>query len=389
MSHVDEGALHAYLDGALEEYPSGQARRIRLHLEHCARCDEALVEARKVRDRAERILASPDLSVTPPPFEELRRLARSSEHRESEPEGRRARPFAHRFGWAASVVLALGVGWILRGGTAVMPERGMDRVLAPVAEETGRPQSPEANVEADARSANDDALAREGAAPADLERAAIPAAPEPLQAPALEVAPVLAAREEEALADDLLSERVASAATAPSASPQPGVELVVEGAPSPDVAGSQPAIGESDRSASLSGIDAPRGALSSRVDAGTGLMGTAAFDRAREAPRSADRVGEGEPGSLVIPGLEVLSIVWREEGTTPAGVRVVQRLEGGGEVELIHLPEGFEPGLLDSAGPGVRELVVPRDQGWLVLRAGVDEDALLDLLRRLDEPPPM
>ena len=26
MSHVDEGALHAYLDGALDEYPPAEAR---------------------------------------------------------------------------------------------------------------------------------------------------------------------------------------------------------------------------------------------------------------------------------------------------------------------------------------------------------------------------
>ena len=33
MSHVDDGALHAYLDGALEEYPIAEARRVREHLE--------------------------------------------------------------------------------------------------------------------------------------------------------------------------------------------------------------------------------------------------------------------------------------------------------------------------------------------------------------------
>ena len=67
MPHVDEGALHAYLDGALDDYPNGEARRIRAHLERCASCGAALAEARSLRDTAEAVLATPTLNVTPPP----------------------------------------------------------------------------------------------------------------------------------------------------------------------------------------------------------------------------------------------------------------------------------------------------------------------------------
>ena len=42
MSHVDEGALHAYLDGALDEYPAAEGRRVREHLDLCPECAERL-----------------------------------------------------------------------------------------------------------------------------------------------------------------------------------------------------------------------------------------------------------------------------------------------------------------------------------------------------------
>ena len=49
MSHVREGDLHAYLDGALEEYPVHEAERIRSHLEECGECMARLEEERAER----------------------------------------------------------------------------------------------------------------------------------------------------------------------------------------------------------------------------------------------------------------------------------------------------------------------------------------------------
>jgi len=380
MSHVDEGALHAYLDGALDEYPTGQARRIRAHLERCERCAEALGEARQVREQAERILASPELNVAPPPLEELKRLARSSETAQ-----RRTRPLAHRFGWAASVVLALGVGWMLRGGSVPVPPESVGRGAASMAAESGQAESAAQDaVAALVGSRETEALALDGARTQAPATSALPVAPEPMRAPSVEVAPVLVVGEDEALLDEVLSERVASVPPPAGALSRPDTDVAAT-----EAAGAEPpAPAADDRSTSLSGADA-RVALSTRVDGASGLMGTGAFDRGRETMRAADRADDGEPGSLVVPGLEVLSIVWREEGVAPAGVRVLQRLDGGGELELIHLPEGFEPGLVAPPATGVTELVVPRDQGWLILRAALDEAALRELLRRLDEAPPM
>jgi anti-sigma factor RsiW len=380
MSHVDEGALHAYLDGALDEYPTGQARRIRAHLERCERCAEALAEARRVREQTERILASPELNVAPPPLEELRRLARSSDTAQ-----RRTRPLAHRFGWAASVVLALGVGWMLRGGSVPVPPESAGRGAASMAAESVRSESATQDaVAAPAARREAEALKFDGARAQAPAPAVLPVAPEPLRAPSVEVAPVLVVGEDEARLDDVLIERVASVPPPPEALSRPDTQVAAMEATGTE----PPAPATDERSTTLSGADA-RTALSSRVDGASGLTGTGAFDRGRETLRAADRADDGEPGSLVVPGLEVLSIVWREEGVAPAGVRVIQRLDGGGELELIHLPEGFEPGLVAPPAMGVTELVVPRGQGWLILRASLDESDLRELLRRLDEAPPI
>src|SRR5690606_5297442 len=69
MSHVDEGALHAYLDGALDEYPVAEARRIRAHLECCGPCIGRLEEERSVRERASAVLSAADAPVVMPPLE--------------------------------------------------------------------------------------------------------------------------------------------------------------------------------------------------------------------------------------------------------------------------------------------------------------------------------
>ena len=72
MSHVDKGALHAYLDGALDEYAQAEATRIRDHLDQCAECGEQLEIERMLRADAQAMLglAAPDVDL--PSLEELR-----------------------------------------------------------------------------------------------------------------------------------------------------------------------------------------------------------------------------------------------------------------------------------------------------------------------------
>ncbi len=111
MSHVDDGALHAYLDGALDEYPPAEAARIREHLEGCPACSERLEEERSVRARAHDILGLAAPQVELPSFEELRAYVERTR-----PAGPAIPLRSYRMRLAASVVLALGTGWLLRGG---------------------------------------------------------------------------------------------------------------------------------------------------------------------------------------------------------------------------------------------------------------------------------
>lgn len=57
MNHVDEGTIHAWLDGALD---AAQAREIEAHVAGCAACSAAVAEARGLIAGASRILGALD-----------------------------------------------------------------------------------------------------------------------------------------------------------------------------------------------------------------------------------------------------------------------------------------------------------------------------------------
>jgi hypothetical protein len=111
MSHVDKGALHAYLDGSLDEYPQTEAGRIRKHLAGCLECAEMLEIERAVRSDAEAMLGLALPEVELPSLEELRAYVKRTR-----PVGQTVSVRMYRMGWAASIALALGTGWVLRGG---------------------------------------------------------------------------------------------------------------------------------------------------------------------------------------------------------------------------------------------------------------------------------
>lgn len=105
MRHVDDGLLHAYLDGELETVAGRGAKAILAHLETCARCAALLERARAEREAAHELLRLADPVIAPVPFRQLLREVRSRARR---------RGVDVRVLWAASVVLALGVGWFAR-----------------------------------------------------------------------------------------------------------------------------------------------------------------------------------------------------------------------------------------------------------------------------------
>ncbi|CAN5804428.1 hypothetical protein BH23GEM9_BH23GEM9_16910 [soil metagenome] len=111
MPHVDEGILHAYLDGGLQSLsdagaiPGGATvADIETHLRSCVDCRSLLEAERAVRERAGIVLRdAAGVAADVPPFEMLTRTpatTTSVRHRSWVP-----------MAWAASVMLAVGAGW--------------------------------------------------------------------------------------------------------------------------------------------------------------------------------------------------------------------------------------------------------------------------------------
>jgi hypothetical protein len=142
MSHIDEGLLHAYLDG---ETAGAERSGLEQHLEGCAECRARLEQARALRDRSAAILSgSGPASVTPPPFEQVVARSRAVETRRRVFRLNRLTAL----GWAATIVLAVGVGWIARGtlgfGEGPAREAGfalVDSTAPQVAEQIAQPEA--------------------------------------------------------------------------------------------------------------------------------------------------------------------------------------------------------------------------------------------------------
>lgn len=138
MSHISRGDLHAYLDGALGDYPEKEAAGIREHLSACSECARGLEEERELRRNASEILAtSSEVPADLIPFEELVTLA-GQPRQPAKPEGARAslssrlRPLR----LAATIVISLGAGWLARDLTGPAT-RVENRVAAEVARPLG------------------------------------------------------------------------------------------------------------------------------------------------------------------------------------------------------------------------------------------------------------
>ena len=434
MSHVSDGALHAYLDGALDEYPSGEAEAIREHLAVCPDCAARVDEERRIRDASTAILVGTTPPIEVPPLEELRARAAAL--------GRAKDPIPvrlYRLGWAASIVLAVGAGWMLRDGqveplgfmdpipieglprleeappvglrpppqeltadeTAARRElvQAMARRAPPPAEQTsvasedptpqatgvaaaarvgperGSPSLPAAAVVAEALLEAPGADEIEEDVRTDFQLRGIldedrVAFRDELDAGLTPEAPEAASVVLETTALDLAADERARAALVESVAARPETVAAL-----PETSAARPDSDTTERrERSGSVINSAR-----QVDAGP-LLGGARGGGAEI--QGADRRGEDDaPGSLVVPGLEVIFIGWLEEGVV---LQALQYLEPGDTLELLHLSEGVDP----SARPplekeGHNEIVVPHDGGWLILRARrseADLRALLELL---------
>jgi hypothetical protein len=114
MNHLDEGTIHAWLDGALD---AGQSRAADEHVRGCPRCSEAVAEARGLMAASSRILGALDdvpAKVIP-----------------MTPTAKR-RPMWRAAPWVTGIAAVLVAAVVLR--TNVQPGAPEPLVSAPVAE---------------------------------------------------------------------------------------------------------------------------------------------------------------------------------------------------------------------------------------------------------------
>ena len=376
MSHVDEGALHAYLDGALDSFPGAEADRIRSHLESCEVCSQRLEEERQLRAEASTILAGAVADVGDmPPFEELRARAEAREHTRRPGTGKLS-----RLAWAASMVIGLGSGWMLRG-MSVPPMAQPSRVeaLEEGFRDEAEPRSSQVVSPAEAAPEEQAGVSVVGAtevvaefaedSEADRQKvrldADVPtaAAPETRRAVAQDRLEENEARSREVVAGDTLLSGLRSRTDA--------VPMVRS-----DSAGQR--VAEELRpvaSADLAEVAQLRA---------EGALQAAPLD-APSPERSLGRAAEEkEEGSLVVPGLSVVSVAWLEGPEVEGVVRVIQLLESGDTLEILHLPAGMDPSVLAPLRDGRTELVAPRGGGWLVVRAIASRAILQGVMERMN-----
>jgi anti-sigma factor RsiW len=153
MPHLDEGTLHALLDGELE---GTEVMEIQAHLGSCTSCGSRLKDIREFMAEADRLLGSVDLASSPSrpapaavvvPAPEAPRAAREATPRAAAP--RRPLPppdrtspweeppvllipdnpdtielrrrWLHGMGWAATVAVAVGLGFMVTQARNVSP----------------------------------------------------------------------------------------------------------------------------------------------------------------------------------------------------------------------------------------------------------------------------
>ena len=432
MSHVDDGQVHAYLDRQLEFADRAAREALEAHVAECPECAARLDEARTLHGRAAAILHNSEpVAVEPPPFEAVVDRAAVVA-----PTVARVRTLkrTRTLAWAASVVLAIGVGWYARFSTSapaqdaalearLQPESGVaatprfsnaQQTEAPAAaddrDEQPSPAAPP--VTARTRALADEAAA--GPAVVSIEEQVQAAAADPrargagarsqdtialaetneafLEAPSI-VADQRQARKLQARADDRLEQEAAPAANR-AAAPQAGPDSMAR-----------------ERRRVVDQLARSRVApLPADIDSvAREIIGGQPRDFASVAGYIADgvawlpvdlRAAESILGRPVVgvPGLEIIGVASTEPGREPVVIRVVQQLPSGDSLELLQVKSTTEAdevsGALQPRGRtvgagGVSPAVASVTIGDLVVtgRAAIPIDSLGALLERLRDAP--
>jgi hypothetical protein len=130
MRHLDEETIHAYLESRLRGI---RKLATELHLATCSSCRARLDSKGSIQDRTEGILhaAAPAGHVVPP-------LSELEERRQGFHQPKRPHRFLQaKLAWAATAVLALGLGWYARE-FAIETERPQQLPVVETPEATSR-----------------------------------------------------------------------------------------------------------------------------------------------------------------------------------------------------------------------------------------------------------
>jgi hypothetical protein len=376
---------------------------VRENLDACAACRGRLEAERGIREEEASIIGLAAPAVTVPSFEELRAYVRANT-----PRRRPVSVRIYRLGWAASVVLALGTGWMLRGGQVpVTSPAGLRLQQAPAREAPASFDAAESDVAELERSVEPVPTATAGRV---TQEAPVPLAPAP------EAARQTARREVAAVAPtDGGSQTLVATPTEPVDVPTmlDVVDLYVVAAlpvgarlaeevvqDAAGGVGSEPVLAATeplaqrenptatDGAAAGAVVESERRSVSSDLVTSANALpppvGLTTRGRSIEFGDARDDVaGDEDSYSLVVPGLAVIDVLNRGSGVRTEGQVALQRLESGDTLEVIHLPPELDPSVLEDPRPGNTELVVQRAAGWIVMRAPLSEEVLLELLERL------
>jgi hypothetical protein len=130
-SHIDEGLLHAWLDGALDADSGIEGGAMARHLAECTECRARLEEARASKLTVSAMLAASDAPVAPPPdFHSIEAAAKAEIDMTDRSGGASSKwssgwrrgprvPLA----WAATVAVAVSAGLLAR---ELSDRRGVD-----------------------------------------------------------------------------------------------------------------------------------------------------------------------------------------------------------------------------------------------------------------------
>lgn len=198
MSHLDEGTLHALLDGELE---LAEVREIQTHLGTCSACDSRLQDVKQFLAEADRLVGSLEAPAgsrrprpEPAPVPAQPMSPREATRWEPAPElllpdsgeGAERHRWARTFRWAAIILVIFGAGRLIQG--MLNPNKPR---LELTARDLTRPSNPPAVVSREDTGTPGPTQARESRtapvaraplakAPPSRKSVAVPAAPAPV-----------------------------------------------------------------------------------------------------------------------------------------------------------------------------------------------------------------